>query len=213
MARFKYLTKADLAPENRDLLARDIALDRILAHSPAAPRPALPGAGPLYPLRQQSRRPPARTRDPAGRLPDALALRIFAPYQDRLRVRRLGGRYSRDDRRDRGTSDKAGVAGEARAAGGARDDAGPRNLRRDVQGAARASGRGAAARSHHHHRLLQCRGARPGDDAGRCRAGLPGVPRTVPPARFLSPERNIMRLANKIAIVVGAWTRARRRHG
>src|SRR5262245_8304545 len=38
MARFKYLTKADLAPENQDLLARDIALYRILAHSPAAAR-------------------------------------------------------------------------------------------------------------------------------------------------------------------------------
>jgi alkylhydroperoxidase family enzyme len=38
MARFEYLTRDDLAPENQDLLARDIALFRILAHSPAAAR-------------------------------------------------------------------------------------------------------------------------------------------------------------------------------
>jgi alkylhydroperoxidase family enzyme len=44
MARFKYLTKADLAPENQDLLARDIALYRIPAHSPAAAR-AFQGLG------------------------------------------------------------------------------------------------------------------------------------------------------------------------
>jgi alkylhydroperoxidase family enzyme len=38
MARFNYLTKSDLAPENQDLLARDIALYRILAHSPGGAR-------------------------------------------------------------------------------------------------------------------------------------------------------------------------------
>lgn len=38
MARFSYLTKADLAPEDQDLLARDIALYRILAYSPGGAR-------------------------------------------------------------------------------------------------------------------------------------------------------------------------------
>ena len=38
MARFKYLKKEDLAPENQDLLARDISLYRILAHSPGGAR-------------------------------------------------------------------------------------------------------------------------------------------------------------------------------
>ena len=38
MARFKYLTKDDLAPENKDLLARDIALFRILSYSPDGAR-------------------------------------------------------------------------------------------------------------------------------------------------------------------------------
>jgi alkylhydroperoxidase family enzyme len=38
MARFKYLTTADLPPEDQDVLARDIALYGILAHSPAAAR-------------------------------------------------------------------------------------------------------------------------------------------------------------------------------
>jgi alkylhydroperoxidase family enzyme len=44
MARFSYLTKADLAPENQDLLARDIALFRILAYSPGGAR-AFSGLG------------------------------------------------------------------------------------------------------------------------------------------------------------------------
>ncbi|MCW5745990.1 MAG: carboxymuconolactone decarboxylase family protein [Alphaproteobacteria bacterium] len=44
MARFKYLSKEDLAPQNLDLLARDIALNRILAHSPGAAR-AFQGLG------------------------------------------------------------------------------------------------------------------------------------------------------------------------
>jgi alkylhydroperoxidase family enzyme len=34
MARVPYLDKSDLAPENRDLLARNITLHRALAHSP-----------------------------------------------------------------------------------------------------------------------------------------------------------------------------------
>lgn len=38
MARFKYLTRDDLAPENKDLLARDIALFRILSYSPGGAR-------------------------------------------------------------------------------------------------------------------------------------------------------------------------------
>ncbi len=38
MARFPYLDKQDLAPENQDLLARDINLYRAMAHSPNALR-------------------------------------------------------------------------------------------------------------------------------------------------------------------------------
>ncbi len=38
MARVPYLEKADLAPENRDLLARNINLYRALVHSPGAAR-------------------------------------------------------------------------------------------------------------------------------------------------------------------------------
>ena len=38
MARLPYLDKDDLAPGDRDVLARGINLDRILAHSPAAAR-------------------------------------------------------------------------------------------------------------------------------------------------------------------------------
>jgi alkylhydroperoxidase family enzyme len=38
MARLPYLTKADLAPADYDLLARDINLSRLLAHSPQAAR-------------------------------------------------------------------------------------------------------------------------------------------------------------------------------
>jgi alkylhydroperoxidase family enzyme len=38
MARLPYLTQADLAPEDRNLLARDIALFRLMTHSPGATR-------------------------------------------------------------------------------------------------------------------------------------------------------------------------------
>ncbi|HJQ59178.1 MAG TPA: carboxymuconolactone decarboxylase family protein [Vineibacter sp.] len=44
MARYRYLDKADLAAKDQDLLARDIALNRILAHSPGAAR-AFQGLG------------------------------------------------------------------------------------------------------------------------------------------------------------------------
>jgi alkylhydroperoxidase family enzyme len=39
MARLPYLDPEDLAPEDRDLLRRTIALNRLLAHSPKAMRP------------------------------------------------------------------------------------------------------------------------------------------------------------------------------
>ena len=38
MARLPYLSVSDLAEEDRDLLARDINLHRLLAHSPAGAR-------------------------------------------------------------------------------------------------------------------------------------------------------------------------------
>lgn len=38
MARVPYLEKADLAPEDRDLLAREITLHKAMAHSPKAAR-------------------------------------------------------------------------------------------------------------------------------------------------------------------------------
>ena len=38
MARLPYLEKSDLAPENQDLLAREINLAKILAHSPGGAR-------------------------------------------------------------------------------------------------------------------------------------------------------------------------------
>jgi alkylhydroperoxidase family enzyme len=44
MARLPYLEKADLAAEHRDLLKRDIALHKLLAHSPGASR-AFQGLG------------------------------------------------------------------------------------------------------------------------------------------------------------------------
>lgn len=38
MARLPYLQKSDLAPEDQDLLARDISLAKVLAHSPGGAR-------------------------------------------------------------------------------------------------------------------------------------------------------------------------------
>lgn len=44
MARLPYLEKSDLAPEHRDLFQREIALYKLLAHSPGALR-AFQGLG------------------------------------------------------------------------------------------------------------------------------------------------------------------------
>jgi alkylhydroperoxidase family enzyme len=44
MARLPYLTRADLPPEHQDLLARDIALFRLMTHSPGGAR-AFAGLG------------------------------------------------------------------------------------------------------------------------------------------------------------------------
>ncbi len=44
MARLPYLDKADLSPEDADVLARDINLHRVLAHNPGAAR-AFSGLG------------------------------------------------------------------------------------------------------------------------------------------------------------------------
>jgi len=44
VARLPYLEKSALAPEHRDLLAREIALHKLLAHSPGALR-AFQGLG------------------------------------------------------------------------------------------------------------------------------------------------------------------------
>ncbi len=38
MARLPYLTRADLPPEHQDVVARDIWLNRVMAHSPGAAR-------------------------------------------------------------------------------------------------------------------------------------------------------------------------------
>ena len=44
MARLPYLDKADLLPEHQDLLARNLNLYRVLAHSPRAARSLNSGA-------------------------------------------------------------------------------------------------------------------------------------------------------------------------
>jgi alkylhydroperoxidase family enzyme len=120
MARVPYLDKADLAPENRDLLSRNINLYRVLAHSPNGLR-SFSALGKF--IRHQSRLDP-RLREMAilqvGYL--ALALRILSPHQDRPRFRRQRRRRQGDHRRDRGAADRARAARQSGAARGARDD-------------------------------------------------------------------------------------------
>jgi alkylhydroperoxidase family enzyme len=55
MARLPYVDKSDLAPENQDLLARNITLHRALAHSPNGLR-AFGGLGQF--IRHKSRLDP-----------------------------------------------------------------------------------------------------------------------------------------------------------
>jgi alkylhydroperoxidase family enzyme len=55
LARLPYLTRADLPPEHQDVVARDIWLNRVMAHSPGAAR-AFTGLG-MY-IRHDSRLDP-----------------------------------------------------------------------------------------------------------------------------------------------------------
>jgi len=85
MARLPYLDKSDLSAENQDLLARNINLVRALVHSPDGARAF--GALATF-IRFKSA--PARAGHPASRLPDSLALRIFASREAGPRIRGLG---------------------------------------------------------------------------------------------------------------------------
>ena len=87
MARLPYLDRSDLLPEHQDLLARNLNLYRVLAHSPRAARSLNTLA--RY-IRDGSRLDPqvARAGDPSGQLSDRLGLGIFSPRQDRPRSRR-----------------------------------------------------------------------------------------------------------------------------
>ena len=100
MARVPYLEKADLKPDDQDLLKRPIALFKALVNSPGGAR-AFSGLGQY--IRFGSKLDP-RLRELAilqvGYL-DPRALRVVAPRQDRLRLRRDRRRHRGADRRDR----------------------------------------------------------------------------------------------------------------
>ena len=100
MARLPYRERADLAPQDQDLLARNINLFRMLVNSPNGAR-GVPRHRPFHPLRQQARPAAARDGDPAGRLAGAGAVRVVAPRQDRHGFRRHRGGHRRADRRQR----------------------------------------------------------------------------------------------------------------
>ena len=91
MARLPYLDKEDLKPEDQELLARGINLQKILVHSPGATRAH--GAMGQY-IRYGSTMD-ARLREMAilQGLVGEEPLRVVAPRQDRLRFRRLRGRH------------------------------------------------------------------------------------------------------------------------
>ena len=94
MARLPYLDKSDLLPEHQDLLARNLNLYRVLAHSPRAARSLNTLA--RY-IRDGSRLDPqvARAGDPSGRYLTRIGLGVLAPRQDRARGRRFGRRDPR----------------------------------------------------------------------------------------------------------------------
>ena len=47
MARLEYLSKSDLRPQDQDMLARDINIVRLLAHSPGMARYLLENGMPI----------------------------------------------------------------------------------------------------------------------------------------------------------------------
>ena len=72
MARFKYLTKDDIAPEHRQALG-DINLSRLMINNPELARVSSTVAA-FYPHQDEARSAAARNGDPAGRLFRPLAL-------------------------------------------------------------------------------------------------------------------------------------------
>ena len=178
MARVPYLEPSDLAPENRDLLARNINLYRALVHSPEGTRSFLTLA--KY-IRFHSPLDP-RLREIAilqvGYLTQ-IALRVFAPHQDRSRFRSDRRRHPRDRSRNEGTVDQPVTVGQGSIAGGARVDGPAQPVRRHFHRAEKGPRQPAAGRSAHDDFLLRRSRAPAGCPANRCRGRLPAVPAGV----------------------------------
>ncbi|WP_431269097.1 MBL fold metallo-hydrolase [Dankookia sp. P2] len=179
MARLPYLEKSDLKPEDQDLLKREITLHKALVNSPGAAR-AFSTLGQY--IRYGAKLDP-RLREagnPAGRLAGALALRMVAPCQDRLRFRRhrrgYRGDQDRDARRDHRTR-PAGAAGAARGAGSL---CRARDWLRDLRRFARRARQRGDRRPHRHRQLLLRRGPRAGLARGGCRGQLHALSAQAP---------------------------------
>ncbi len=97
MARLPYLDKSDVLPEHQDLLARNINLYRLLAHSPRAAR----SLNTLARFIRDGSRLDPRLRQMAilqvGYV-TRVRLRVFASYQDQPRIRGVGRRHPRNRR-------------------------------------------------------------------------------------------------------------------
>ena len=182
MARVPYLDKSDLAPENQELLKRNITLHRALANSPNGLR-AFGALGNF--IRHKSRLDP-RLRELAILQVGYLAR---APYEwsHHVKIGRDFGVTDDDIRaliaETEGKSSKLEPLAKL-VLKSAREMTNELAISEATYAALRQGPRPRAhGRSRHHHLLLQRGGAPAGQPADRRRAGVSALPRGVPAPR------------------------------
>ena len=176
MARVPYLDKSDLAPENQELLARNITLHRALAHSPNGLR-AFGGLGTF--IRHKSRLDP-RLRELAILQVGYLAR---APYEwsHHVKIGREFGVTDDDIRaliaETEGKSSKLEPLAKLVLKAAREATERPGRLGGHIGGARQRPRQRAHRRSRHHHLVLQRRGASAGQSRDRRRARIPALSR------------------------------------
>ena len=188
MARLPYLDKSDLLPEHQDLLARNINLYRLLAHSPRAAR----SLNTLARFIRDGSRLDPRLRQMAI-LQVGYVTRAAYEYSHHIRISR-DFEVSDDDIRaiadetaGRPTALEPLAKAVLRAARDMTRESG--DFRRNLCRAASGPRRRAPNRSLDHDRLLQRPGTPNGGDADRCRGRISRLSRRVPVAKSVSAPR------------------------
>ncbi len=205
MARLPYLDKSDLLPEHQDLLARNINLYRLLAHSPRAARSLNTMA--RY-IRDGSRLDP-RLREMAI-LQVGYVTRAVYEYSHHIRISR-DFEVSDDDIRaiaDETAGRPTALDPLAKAVLRAARDMTARacDFRRNFRRAAPGPRQRAADRSVNYDRLLQRAGAPDGGDADRCRGRISRLSRRIPAAESMSAPKDAQ--DHRVANARASWLTA-----